>query len=124
MFQDVTKKQPHLNYTTIPIIPKSQDPKSKIYVLKNTLLESGIELNLGDDPHILTQEQSLVVRDLEKTLEYSPTRLNEFLESLKFMCSKDKYFKKALMVTNFSKNESCLSLGNRNQKIEQESIFR
>lgn len=101
---------------------RSQD-LNQIKVFKNILNEVGVILSLGDEQHILTQEQALVVRDLEKLLENSSDRIEEFVHGLKALCKKQKYFRKALLLTVLRKNDN-ETINYQNEKIEQESLFR
>ncbi|XP_056647952.1 Fanconi anemia group D2 protein [Diorhabda sublineata] len=103
---------------------RSLDLKYQIREFKSTLKEIGIILCFEDEPHILTQEQSLVVRDLEKCLENSDKALQSFITGLKLMCKKEKYFKKALALTNLKKGEGDGVMENSIRRIEQDSLFR
>ncbi|XP_050510228.1 Fanconi anemia group D2 protein isoform X3 [Diabrotica virgifera virgifera] len=107
-------------------IQKSQDIKTRIRMFKTTLEEIGIQLSFGDEPHVLTQEQSLVVRDLEKYLEQSNDVFESFMTGLKILCKKEKYFKKALALTYLRKrnNETIGASAGQRKKDEQESLFR
>lgn len=106
--------------------PKTQELTVKIKTFKNILQEVGIQLSFNDDPHILLREQALVLRDLEKCLHASNVTCEEFINGLKILCKKEKYFRKILMLTNFRKNDGNenVSLRVGNGKIEQESLMR
>lgn len=97
---------------------------NQIKVFKNVLNEVGVKLSLGDEQHILTQEQALVVRDLENLLSNSKERTEEFISGLKVLCKKHKYFRKSLLLTVLRKNDRNESQSSRSEKIEQESLFR
>lgn len=103
---------------------KTQEIKNQIKVFKEILAVNGIELSLSDEPHVLTQEQALVVRDLEKYLDKSDRPFKNFVAGLKLMCKKEKYFRKALVLTKLRKNNSNETLSGTQQKNEQESLFR
>nr|CAI5860802.1 unnamed protein product [Callosobruchus analis] len=102
-------------------LPKSQDQKFQL-VFKNVLKQSGVILSLGEDPNILKQEQSLVVRDLEKNCCKSDASLKEFIKGLEAFCKKEKYFNKALASSVLRKNDD--SFDERHLDIEQESLVR
>lgn len=103
---------------------KSQDIKNQIREFKSTLEQIGIMLCFEDEPHVLTKEQSLVVRDLEKHLENSNKTLQSFITGLKIMCKKEKHLKKALALTNLKKAECDGVTESSIRKIEQDSLFR
>ncbi|CAH1971271.1 unnamed protein product [Acanthoscelides obtectus] len=100
----------------------SQLPKSQNAVFKKILKQSGVILSLGDEPHILKQEQSLAVRDLEKNLSKNTATLSEFVRGLEAFCKKEKYFKKSLVSSVLRKNDD--NSDNRHLDIEQESLIR
>lgn len=82
--------------------------------LKNILLETGIRLSSNtEDYHTLTQEQALVVRDLEKIVTTECTQ--NFILDLKQLCSQEHLFRKALTHTILKKSGI---------EIQQESLFR
>ncbi|RZC34215.1 Fanconi anemia group D2 protein [Asbolus verrucosus] len=92
---------------------------------KQTVRNSGIKLASNDDPNILTQEQALVVRDIDKLLEEnrSDDCIDKFLKGFKLLIKKEKYLRKALLPTQFRKAGS----GNSPESdvnIQQESLFR
>jgi hypothetical protein len=110
--------------------PSSQSLTSKSQIAKNPETEvfkkimhdSGIKLSSNEDPNVLTQEQALVVRDIDKLLEDDSNEcIDRFLQGFKILIKKERYLKKALMPTLF-KNST-----NRTEsdvEIQQESLFR
>lgn len=102
---------------------KSQELKNKLTVFTDTLSAVGVSLSFSDDPHILNQEQALVVRDLDKCFSNSPDNVEGFIRGLKTLCEKEKHFKKALLPTWFRRNTDNEEIG-ANLKIQQESLFR
>lgn len=102
---------------------KSQELRTKLPVFTNTLSAVGVFLSFSEEPHILSQEQALVVRDLDKCLGNSPDNIEEFIRGLKTLCEKEKYFKKALLPSWFRRNNDDQEIG-ANLKIQQESLFR
>ncbi|CAH1173893.1 unnamed protein product [Phaedon cochleariae] len=108
------------------MLKNSQNPQHYLTsTFKYELQELGIQLNLEDAnvPHILYKEQALVVRDLEKHFNNDNDRIKGFLNGLKEMCKNEKYFHKALLLTNLKK-ENEESFSGRCGQIEQESLFR
>ncbi|KAG5898486.1 hypothetical protein JTB14_015490 [Gonioctena quinquepunctata] len=107
-----------------PVLQRSQQIKTQLNNFRNKLKESGIYLSLEDDePHLLTQEQALVVRDLEKYFENATGEIEGFMKGLKVLCKKEKYFRKALSLTRLEKHDHNISRL-RQGRIEQESLFR
>lgn len=104
-------------------MPKSQEHSSKIKTFKGILREVGIDLSFDEEPHILKREQALVLRDLEVLLENSNI-CEEFMNGLKIVCKKEKYFKKALSLTVLKTNDNNETLNLRSERIEQESLIR
>ncbi|KAL3279338.1 hypothetical protein HHI36_016845 [Cryptolaemus montrouzieri] len=87
---------------------------------KNILRENCFIFSFNEDANSITQEQSLVVRDIEKYLSDSKNqkeKSDKIIKGLKSLCSKDKYFKKALL-------PSLLIKEGLNIVIEQDSLIR
>lgn len=105
-----------------PSVQKSQELKA----FKKILQDVGIDLSFNDEPHILKQEQALVLKNLENILESSPEKCEELLNGLKLLCKKQKHFQKALSLTNLKKNHSNNRMKRKAQdeRIEQESLMR
>lgn len=85
--------------------------------------ESGIILSYNDSPNILTYEQSLVVRDIEKMLRSHisyPDNTEEFMMGLRSLCENQTMFQKALMCTQLRKKDDT----NGTNRMQQESLFR
>lgn len=109
-----------------PSLQKTQELKAKVKTFKNILQEVGIQLSFNEEPHILLREQALVLRDLEKKLHTSNDSCEEFISGLRILCKKEKHLRKVLMLTFLKKTngDENISLRNRNEKIEQESLMR
>lgn len=103
---------------------KSQEIRTKLTVFTNTLSGAGVLLSFTEDPHVLSQEQALVGRDLDKCFGSSAENVEEFIRGLKVLCEKEKYFKKALLPTWFTRNPEDNENIGANLKIQQESLFR
>lgn len=101
---------------------RTQEMKAKIRNFKNILQEVGIDISFSENPHILKQEQSLVLRDLEKLLQTSNDTCEEFVNGLKILCKKEKHFRKVLMLTQLKKGDAGERI--RSERIEQESLMR
>lgn len=97
----------------------SQRKNRSTEFFKKITHDSGIILTSDDSPNVITQEQSLVVRDLEKNLSQTPTEIENFIKGFKVLINKDKYFVKALTPTQLKKSDT-----DRVLKIEQESLCR
>nr|XP_023021641.1 Fanconi anemia group D2 protein [Leptinotarsa decemlineata] len=109
----------------LPSLQRSQQIKNHLNDFQNKLQIFGIKLSLEDeDTHKLTQEQALVVRDLEKYFEGSKDSVEDFVKGLKQLCKKEKYFRKLLLLTRLEKNDSKEPSRYRPGRIEQESLFR
>lgn len=101
---------------------RTQELKAKIGQFKTILQQVGIHISFNEEPHVLKQEQSLVLRDLEKCLQTSSDTCEEFVNGLKILCKKEKHFRKVLMLTHLKKVDGNERI--RNEKIEQESLMR
>lgn len=101
---------------------RTQELKAKIEQFKNILQQVGIQISYNEEPHVLRQEQSLVLRELEKCLQTSSDTCEEFVDGLKILCKKEKHFRKVLMLTHLKKVDAYERI--RNEKIEQESLMR
>lgn len=102
---------------------KTQELKMKLKTFKNTLQEVGVILSFNDEPHKLKQEQSLILRDLNKILQGSDQACVEFVDGFKILCKKEKLFRKVLMLTRkCDANESTAKT--KNEQIEQESLIK
>lgn len=87
------------------------------------LAESGVILSYNGNLNILTCEQSLVVRDMEKMLRNHisfPDNTEEFVMGLRSFCEDDETFKKALMPTQLRKPDDV----NGTNSMQQESLLR
>lgn len=91
---------------------------------KRTVRDSGITLVSTDGPNLLTQEQALVGRDIEKLLEKdaSDENIDKFIRGFKVLIKKEKYLTKALLPTVFRKSGTAARP--QNIEIQQESLFR
>ncbi|KAF5287142.1 hypothetical protein FQR65_LT12328 [Abscondita terminalis] len=92
----------------------------EITYFNEVLKTAGLSLEQDDGPNIITQEQSLVVRDIIKTLQSHisyPTNTKEFTNGLKTFCNREENFKNALSPTELRKPDSSSS-------IEQDSTIR
>ncbi|XP_066147359.1 Fanconi anemia group D2 protein [Euwallacea fornicatus] len=83
------------------------------------LSDVGVRLSLSSEElHVLKQEQALVVRELNKYFQNEePDCVGQFLSGLKYLCQKEKYFKKFLIPTEFEKSVESEA------KIYQNSLF-
>ncbi|KAJ8984875.1 hypothetical protein NQ317_002715 [Molorchus minor] len=99
----------------------TQDHRSTLTVFKSILADAGISLSFTEGPHILTQEQALVVRDLEKSLGKSPENVQEFMKGLMLLCKKVKNLRKCVLPTKFRRNGE---LSDEAISIQQDSLFR
>lgn len=91
-----------------------------MHYFKEIINACGISLQFSDKPNVLLKESSLVVRDLKKELqqhENYPNNLTEFMNGLRNLIRKEKYFKKALLP---SMDESDISPKSK----QQDCIFR
>ncbi|CAG9859429.1 unnamed protein product [Phyllotreta striolata] len=113
----MTEFNPFVEELTSP--NASQKTKEALQTFSTVLEEAGIELSCNDDPHVLTQEQALIIRNLEKHL-CSKTTLDSFSTALNCMRKKESLFRKALTPTVLSKKNDAES--NRNAK--RESLFK
>ncbi|XP_044262962.1 Fanconi anemia group D2 protein [Tribolium madens] len=92
---------------------------------KQIVRDSGIKLVSTDDPNGLTQEQALVVRDIEKFIQEDDDNVEKFIRGFKVLIRKEKYLKKALLPTVFRKKTSGDSTDDiAAMEIQQESLFR
>lgn len=110
----------------LPFQQKTQELKVKVKTFNNILQDVGIQLSFNEEPHILLREQAFILRDLEKMLQTSNDKCEEFMCGLKVLCKKEKHFRKVLMLTVLKKidgNENT-SVRSRNERIEQESLMR
>ncbi|EEZ97594.1 Fanconi anemia group D2 protein-like Protein [Tribolium castaneum] len=95
---------------------------------KQIVRDSGIKLASGDEPNILTQEQALVVRDVERAIQegVSGDNVERFIKGFNILIRKEKYLKKALLPSVFrmrrSGGESCEDFGA--MEVPQDSLFR
>ncbi|KAJ8914604.1 hypothetical protein NQ315_017309 [Exocentrus adspersus] len=105
-------------------IQQSQELRLKLTAFTDILSVVGVKLSFDDDPHSLTQEQALVLRDLDKCFSDSPERVYEFVRGLKAVCKKEKYFKKALLPTWLKRNTDSDDSFLTSVKIQQDSLFR
>lgn len=100
----------------------------QMHYFKETLSEAGVILNTDGIHNILTQEQSLVIRDLEKIIEKHPMyprNIEKFLAGLERLCKDEEEFRKALMPCDLQKSAPSADLFNTTENIQQqESIFR
>lgn len=84
--------------------------------------DSGVKLVASDDPNVLTQEQALVVRDIDKHLDSDPDEnIDKFLRGFRVLVKKEKYLRKALLATSFKKQGGSPET---EVEIQQESLFR
>lgn len=109
-----------------PSLQKTHETQEKIKTFKNILQRVGISLSFNDEPHILKQEQALILRDIEQNLQNSNDTCEQFVNGLKILCKKEKHFKKTLMLTNLKKTDVNNTINSRitNERIEQESLIR
>lgn len=91
---------------------------------KETLREAGALLTAEGAFNILTQEQSLVIRDLERLIETHPRNTERFMVGLKRLCKNEDDFKKALMPSELHKTNAASADLFNNSVQQQESIFR
>lgn len=104
---------------------KGRSPSNPLQMayFKEVLTEAGIILSYDDKPNILTSEQSLVIRDIEKALQNHisyPSNTEEFIMGLKRLCKDHTTFKKALMATQLRKLDDISGTN----VMQQESLFR
>lgn len=104
---------------------KTQEQRAKLKPFRKILQEVGITLSFNEEPHILKQEQALVLRDLDKILQPSENICEEFVNGLKILCKKEKQFKKTLLLTHLKKDDNNDTLSSRTRAtIEQDSLMR
>lgn len=100
----------------------------KIQYFKETLNESGVILQTGNSSNIFTQEQALVIRDLEKNLEKHstfPRNIERFTTELSRFCQNEEDFQKALKPSELHNSSNSADLFNNSEIIiHQDSVFR
>lgn len=99
---------------------KTQSTQNESFFTK-ALRESGVTFTNDESPIILTQEQSLVIRDLEKNLknhEAFPINLQEFMKGLKKYVESEGNMSKLLTKTILQKQNY------ESQDIQQECLVR
>lgn len=98
----------------------SQTKTASAEFFKSVLRDCGIKLSLNnDDPNYFTQEQALIVRDIDKMLEDADDSVTKFMKGFKILVKKEKYLKKALMPSQLRKDDS-----DSDDLFQQESLFR
>lgn len=88
---------------------------------RKILIEVGVTLTSSpDQAHILNKEQALVVRELTKYFQNDDDSeaCTKFLSALKYLCKKEKHFKKFLIPTRFQTSSES------NATVYQDSLFR
>lgn len=97
----------------------SQSKNLSTEFFKGVLRDCGIKLSSNEDPNYFTQEQALIVRDIDKMLEDVDDSVAKFMKGFKVLVKKEKYLKKAMMPSHFRKDNS-----DSDDVFQQESLFR
>lgn len=106
------------------ILTSQSQKESPITYFQTVLKEAGIQLSQDERPNILTKEQSLISRDLEKMLkehEAYPRNLNQFLSGFRKFYKNEDYFKKAFANSVLKKDDS---ESEHHPGFQQESLIR
>ncbi|KAK9758737.1 hypothetical protein QE152_g641 [Popillia japonica] len=101
-----------------------EDNQTKCF--RDTLSQAGVMLSQNERPHILTKEQSLIVRDISKCLngDNENDSVTKFLKGFKIYGKKPGFLRTSLIPTVLKKtmmnNDDDLNLN----AIQQESLIR
>lgn len=103
------------------------DKNRRLSYFNEALCAAGITLQSGEARNALSQEQSLAIRDLQKTIESHrsyPKNVDKFVAGLRELCEDEEDFKKALLPTELHKSTDSTDLFQGNDVVQQESLFR
>lgn len=96
---------------------RRQSQKAPQTLFISVLQESGVTLRADEECHVLSQEQALVVRDIDRCLTKHisyPNNLQEFLSGFKSYVVDEHNFRQALLPTRLKKAEG----------VRQDSVIR
>lgn len=97
----------------------TQTKNASTEFFKGVLRDCGIKLSSNEDPNYFTQEQALIVRDIEKMLEDADDSVTKFMKGFKVLVKKEKYLKKAMMPSQLRNDTS-----DSDDVFQQDSLFR
>ncbi|GJQ69554.1 hypothetical protein Trydic_g6650 [Trypoxylus dichotomus] len=100
-----------------------EDTRTRFF--KSTLHENGVILSKNDHPHVLAKEQSLVIRDIEKSLAQNSEGDNavQFFTGFTTCCKQNSFLHTSLLPTILKKGGISDDDSNINA-VQQESLIR